>query len=50
LNKNKYIVVKKKRKRYGICGNILWWIRDFLANRKQNVFINGTGLEWRFLP
>ena len=31
---------------YGICGNILWWIRDFLANRKQKVFINGTGSDW----
>jgi hypothetical protein len=35
-----------KLQSYGICGNILWWIRDFLANRKQNVLINGTGLEW----
>ena len=29
-----------------MCGNISWWIRDFLANRKQQVFINGTGLDW----
>ena len=34
-----------KLQSYGICGNIVWWIREFLTNRKQNVLINGTGLE-----
>jgi hypothetical protein len=34
---------------YGIqnvCGKILGWIKDFLANRKQKVVINGTGSNW----
>ena len=35
-----------KLQSYGICGNILGWIRDFLANRKQKVAINGTGSDW----
>jgi hypothetical protein len=26
--------------------HILGWIRDFLANRKQKVVINGTGSDW----
>ena len=26
-----------KLQSYAMCGNILWWIRDFLANRKQQV-------------
>ena len=30
----------------GICGKILGWIKDFLANRKQKVVINGTGSNW----
>jgi hypothetical protein len=29
-----------------ICGKILGWIKDFLANRKQKVVINGTGSNW----
>jgi hypothetical protein len=35
-----------KLQSYGICGNILGWIGDFLANRKQKVVINGTGSDW----
>ena len=35
-----------KLQSYGICGNILGWIKDFLANRKQKVVINGTGSNW----
>jgi hypothetical protein len=35
-----------KLQSYGIRGNILGWIRDFLANRKQKVGINGTGSDW----
>jgi hypothetical protein len=35
-----------KLQSYGICGYILGWIRDSLANRKQKVVINGTGSDW----
>jgi sarcosine oxidase/L-pipecolate oxidase len=35
-----------KLQSYDICGNILGWIRDFLANRKQKVVINGTCSDW----
>jgi hypothetical protein len=35
-----------KLQSYGICGKILGWIKDFLANRKQKVVINGTGSNW----
>jgi len=35
-----------KLQSYGICGNALGWIKDFLANRKQKVVINGTGSDW----
>ena len=35
-----------KLQSYGICGNILGWIKDFLANNKQKVVINGTGSNW----
>jgi hypothetical protein len=35
-----------KLQSYDICGNILGWIRDFLANRKQKVVINCTGTDW----
>jgi hypothetical protein len=35
-----------KLQSYGICGNVLGWIRDFLANRKQKVVINGTDSDW----
>ena len=35
-----------KLQSYGRCGNILGWIRDFMANRKQKVVINGIGSHW----
>ena len=35
-----------KLEQYGISGNVLGWIRDFLTNRKQQVVINGTASGW----
>ena len=32
---------------YGVKGNVLNWIGDFLRNRKQRVMVNGISLEWR---
>ena len=31
---------------YGIRGNILHWIRQFLSNRKRRVVINGQKSTW----
>ena len=31
---------------YGIRGNILKWIKDFLGNRKQRVLLNGQSSNW----
>jgi len=31
---------------YGIRGNLLEWIENFLKNRKQRVQVNGTSSEW----
>lgn len=35
-----------KLNRYGIGGNLLLWLRNFLTNRKQRVVIRGTSSEW----
>ena len=35
-----------KLKAYGICGNVLNWIKSFLNDRRQRVIINGTTSEW----
>ena len=32
---------------YGIKGNVLNWIGDFLRSRKQRVMVNGISSEWR---
>ncbi|MEW8547283.1 MAG: reverse transcriptase domain-containing protein, partial [Candidatus Thiodiazotropha sp.] len=32
---------------YGIKGNVLNWISEFLSNRKQRVIINGISSDWR---
>ena len=32
---------------YGIKGNVLNWIGDFLRNRKQRIMVNGISSEWR---
>ena len=32
---------------YGIKGNVLNWIGDFLRNRKQRVIVNGISSDWR---
>ena len=32
---------------YGIKGNVLNWIGDFLGNRKQRVMVNAISSEWR---
>ena len=36
----------EKLKGYGICGNLLKWITDFLIGRKQRVCVNGCFSEW----
>jgi hypothetical protein len=35
-----------KLKTYGICDDIIAWIRDFLCNRRQRVKINGKFSSW----
>ena len=35
-----------KLKGYGISGNLLLWIEDFLHERKQRVVLNGQSLSW----
>ena len=37
----------EKIKSYGIKGNVLNWITDFLAERKQRVCVNGKLSEWK---
>ena len=36
-----------KLKGYGIRGKLCTWIKDFLANRKQRVVVNGVHSDWR---
>ena len=36
----------RKLESYGITGNLLGWIRNFLSNRKQKVVLNGSHSEW----
>ena len=35
-----------KLKAYGISGNVLNWIMDFLSNRQQGVNVNGSCSDW----
>lgn len=35
-----------KLQAYGICGNMLEWIRSFLEDRQQRVIVNGETSEW----
>ena len=35
-----------KLKGYGISGNILEWIKNFLSERKQKVVVNGSNSKW----
>ena len=35
-----------KLKSYGICGNVLNWVKNFLTNRKQRVVVNNKYSEW----
>ena len=32
---------------YGVCGNLLNWLRAFLSNRKQRVLISDTVSDWK---
>ena len=36
-----------KLKQYGITGNVLGWIRDFLTNRMQRVTVHGHNSDWK---
>ena len=36
-----------KLEKYGICGPVLEWVREWLSNRKQRVILNGHKSEWR---
>ena len=31
---------------YGINGEILWWLENFLSNRRQRVVVNGVYSDW----
>jgi hypothetical protein len=35
-----------KLKDYGISGNIIEWIKNFLLERKQKVVLNGSNSKW----
>lgn len=35
-----------KLEAYGVTGNILKWIKNFLSDRQQRVMINGIASEW----
>ena len=35
-----------KLEAYGVCGNLLQWIRNFLVGRKQRVVLNGCSSTW----
>ena len=35
-----------KMKKNGITGNLFYWFRDYLSNRKQRVVINGKSSDW----
>ena len=35
-----------KLEKYGIKGNVLKWIEDFLSERKQRVVLNGKYSSW----
>ena len=36
----------KKLSGYGICGNLLRWISNFIQHRQQSVLINGMYSDW----
>ena len=36
----------KKLEKYGITGNLLKWLKNFLYERKQRVVINGKSSKW----
>ena len=36
----------KKLSGYGICGNLLRWISNFIQHRQQRVVINGVCFDW----
>ena len=36
----------KKLEKYGITGNLLKWLKNFLNERKQRVVINGKSSKW----
>ena len=38
-----------KLKAYGIAGNLLVWIKDFLIGRKPRVVLNGYSSNWSFV-
>ena len=37
----------KKLQSFGITGNVLKWIKDFLSGRHQRVVVNGTFSKWK---
>jgi hypothetical protein len=38
-----------KLKRYGISGNLINWLKNYLTNRKQRVVVNGVTSDWTTL-
>ena len=37
----------QKLEGYGIQGEVLEWVRDFLSDRRQRVMLNGESSDWR---
>ena len=38
-----------KFKKYGVTGNILSWLTNYLTNRSQKVVIKGSSSDWRYI-
>ena len=41
-----HFILLQKLHRYGICGNLLSWIKDFLFERQQRVIFAGDRSDW----
>ena len=41
-----HFILLQKFHRYGICGNLLSWIKDFLFERQQRVIFAGDKSDW----
>ena len=41
-----HVKLLTKLELYGIAGNVLWWIKSFLSDRKQKIVVNGQSSAW----